>query len=107
MDKFDTSKARLPKYSDSELAKILNRKDEVNKSAIKQKPTTLNVYDFNRAMEISDIDDYSKVPFSEYSDWITILKMNDSGGSYHNMLTFEKRRELINHINKWNDQNFC
>lgn len=59
------------------------------------------INDMALAMSDSPIDDFTKVPLSVFSDWVALVRMNDLPGRYRNMLSFEKRQQLIKNINEW------
>jgi hypothetical protein len=57
------------------------------------------------ASDTTPIEDYSKVPYSKYIDWKILLSMNDGDGSFRHCLSFEKRRELLEKIKKYEETN--
>ena len=63
------------------------------------------INDMALAMSDTPIEDFSKVPITVFSDWVLLIKMNDQPGRYKNMLTFEKRQQLIKNINEWKKVN--
>lgn len=64
-----------------------------------------NLTDINEAMKSKVIDDYTKIPYSEFCDWNILLDMNNSSSNFRNMLSYKKVCELREHIRKWVDVN--
>jgi len=64
-----------------------------------------NLTDINEAMKSKVIDDYTKIPYSEFCDWNILLDMNNSSSNFRNMLSYKKVCELREHIQKWVEAN--
>lgn len=80
-------------YLDSNMPFLSNNKyDQINDMAL--------------AMNDASINDFTKVPVTVFSDWVVLVRMNDLPGRYNNMLSFEKRQQLIKNINEWKKVNF-
>ena len=79
----------------------------MNKELLKEiKSTATHQFNMAEASDDSPIDDYTKVPYSKYIDWKILLKMNDGEGAFRRCLSFEKRRELLERIKKYEQTNF-
>lgn len=64
-----------------------------------------NLTDINEAMKTKVIDDYTKIPYSEFCDWNILLDMNNGSSNFRNMLSYKKVCELKEHIRKWVEAN--
>lgn len=64
-----------------------------------------NLTDINEAMKSKVIDDYTKIPYSEFCDWNILLDMNNSSSNFRNMLSYKKVCELREHIQNWVEAN--
>lgn len=84
-------------YSETAMAKELENN--------KQQPVK-SMTDIVSAMSPEQITDYTKISYNTYCDWKFLIEMNDKMGPYHNMLSYGKRRNLLDEIKNWESTNW-
>ena len=58
------------------------------------------------ALDMTPIEDWSKVSIETYFDWVELIKRNDSEGGFHNFLEPKARRDILEKIKKYENLHF-
>ena len=87
----------------SMFSKMVNRNFSYNSNISRYNKE--NLTDINEAMKSKVIDDYTKIPYTEFCDWNILLDMNNGSSNFRNMLSYKKVCELREHIRKWVEAN--